>query len=217
MVGGRDRVGRGGAPGRVDAEPVAEPGDHPGLVLRQPETDAVAEPARHDLDVLAEGIDGAPLDPAARVFEGGRKIPVIERDERLDLVLEQLVDHAVVEVEPRLVDATAALGQDPRPRDREPERRRPELTQQRDVVAIAVVEVAGGRAALAVANLAGRRTEAIPDALAAAVEIGRPLDLVGGGARAPEEPRREAVLLVGIGVAHSLPHVVGPGASEPDK
>ena len=166
-----DRVGGRCPPGCVHAVAVAEPGDHPGLVLRQPEPDAIAEPAPHDLGVLAERVDGAPLGPPARVLERTREIPVVERDERLDVVREQLVDHPVVEVETGLVHPAATLREDPRPRDREPERRRPELAHQRDVLAIAVVEVARDRAALAVADLAGRRAEAIPDALAAPVEI----------------------------------------------
>ena len=47
---------------------------------------------------------------------------MVEGHERLDVVREQLVDHPVVEVEAGLVHPAAALGQDPRPRDREAER-----------------------------------------------------------------------------------------------
>ncbi len=145
-----------------------------------------------DLGVLAERVDGAPLDPAALVLERNGKVPVVERDEGLDVAREQLVDHPVVEVEACLVHPAATLREDARPRDGEAERRRPELAQQGDVLAVAVVEVAGDRAALAVPDLAGRRAEAIPDALAAPVQIAGAFDLVGRGARAPQESRRES-------------------------
>ena len=100
VMGGGDRVGRGRPPGRMDAVAVAEPGDHPGLVERDPATDAVAEARADDLRVLAERLGGAALGPAAGILERGRQIPVVQRDKGLDPVGEQLVDDAVVEVEP---------------------------------------------------------------------------------------------------------------------
>ena len=186
-----DSVGGRGPSGCVHAVAVAEPGDHPGLVLGQPEADPIPEPAPHHLGVLAECIDGTPLGPPTRVLERNREIPVVERHERLDLVREQLVDHAVVEVETRLVHPSPAVGEDARPGDGETECRRPELADQGDVLAVAVIEVAGHRAVLAVPDLAGRGAEAIPDALAAPVEIPRTFDLVGRGSRSPDEARRE--------------------------
>ena len=110
-----------------------------------------------------------------------------ERDERRDPVAEELVDEPVVEVEALRVHRTASARDDPRPRDREAERIDPELAHERDVVAIAVVEVARDRAVVAVPDLAGRCAEAIPDALAAAVLGRRAFDLVRGGRGAPDE------------------------------
>ena len=84
-----------------------------------------------------------------------------ERHVRGDPAAEQLVDEAVVEVEPRCVDGPAACRNDPRPRDREPKRVEAELAHQRDVLAVAVVEVAGDCSVVAVPHLAraSRRTD----------------------------------------------------------
>jgi len=147
----------------------------------------VAEPLGDDLRVLAERVDGLARHPAALVLERLWEIPVVERHERLDVVREQLVHDPVVEVEAGLVHPTASLGQDPRPRDRETERVQPELTQERDVLAIAVVEVAGDEPGVARSHLARRCREAIPDALAAAVLGRRAFDLVRGRRGAPHE------------------------------
>ena len=192
-MGGGDRVGRRRPSGRVLADPVAEPRDDPGLVLRHPEPDPVAEPGGDDLDVLAERLDRAALDPASLVLEAGGEVPVVERHDRRDVIAEQLVDDAVVEVEARRVHAAAALGQHARPGDREAERGRPEVTDEADVLDVAMVEVARDRAVVAVAHLARRAAEAVPDALAAPVELARPLDLVRRGADTPEEGGGRAV------------------------
>ena len=94
------------SPGRVLPEAVAEPRDHPRLVLRDPVRDAVAEARGHGLRVLGERADGARATASRR----GPRAPAgrsqwYSVDERLDAVGEQLVDEAVVEVEPGRVDA----------------------------------------------------------------------------------------------------------------
>ena len=156
---------------------------------------AIAEAPRDDFGVLDERLRGRARRPAAQVLEGLRRVPVEERRERLDVVREQLVDEAVVEVEPRLVDRPAAGRQDARPRDREAKRVQPELAHQPDVVAIAVVEVARHVAGVAVADLPGRRAEPVPDALAAAVLVRGALDLVRRRGGAPDEIGRKRAVL----------------------
>ena len=191
MVRGRERV-RVRRPARgVVAPAVTDPRDDPRLVVRDPVPDAVAEPAGDRLDVLGERIDGVAHGPAACVLDRLRRVPVEERHVRRDAVAEQLVDEPVVEVEALLVHVSAPARDDARPRDREAERVEPELAHERDVVAIAVVEVARDRAVVAVAHLAGRRAEAIPHALAAAVLVRGALDLVRRRRRAPDEVGRE--------------------------
>ena len=114
-------------PGRVKAPGVAEPCDHPRLVVRRPESDAIAETADDVLGVLRERLRGLPYRPAAVILHCLWQVPVVQRGVGLDAAGEQLVDEAVVVVEPGLVHAAASLGQDPRPRDREAEGVDPEL------------------------------------------------------------------------------------------
>ena len=191
MVRSGDRVHLARPARSVLSPRVADPRDDPRLVVRHPVRNAIAETVGDDLDVLDERLRRRASGPAARVFEHLRRVPVEQRRERRDAGGEQRIDEPVVEVEPRLVHATAAVGEDARPRDREAERVEPELAHQLDVVGVPVVEVARDRAGVAVANLAGCRAEAIPDALAAAV-LGRcALDLVRGGRRAPDEAVRD--------------------------
>ena len=187
-------------------EPVPEPGDHPGLVLRDPVRDPISEAGNDRLDVLLERLDGVAGRPPAAVLECLREIPVIERDEGLDPAREELVDHPVVEVEAGRVHAATPVGHDPRPGDRESVRADSEVAHQLDVVAEAVVRVARDDARVAVDDRARQRGEAIPDALAAPVLGDRPLDLVGGARRSPDEPWREKPT---VGVRECLHHLTG--------
>ena len=84
VVGGGERVGVALPAGRVLARSVAEPADDPGLALRDPVANAVAEAGRDDLDVLGEGLGRVAHGPAAAVLERLRQVPVVERRERLD-------------------------------------------------------------------------------------------------------------------------------------
>jgi len=86
---------------------------------------------------------------------------------------------------------TAALGLDPRPGDREPVGGDAELGHQRDVLLEPVVVVARHVARVAASDLAGGPAERVPDRGTAAVFVDGPLDLVGGGGGAPEEPLGE--------------------------
>ena len=164
-----------------------DPGVHPRLVVRDPVVHTVAESTDDCVRVLDEGLCCCTRGPSARILESLRRVPVEERRERFDVVRQQLVDEAVVEVEPGLVDRSAARRNDPRPRDREAKRVEPEVAHQRHVVGVAVVEVAGWFPRVAVPDLPGRRAEPIPDTLATAVLVHRAFDLVRRRGGAPEE------------------------------
>ena len=110
MVGRGDRVAGARPAGSVLARAVPEPCDHPRLVLGDPARDPVAEPLGDDLDVLGERLDRLPDRPAAAVLERLRQVPVVQGRERLDAVLEQLVDEPVVEVEAGGVRGPASVG-----------------------------------------------------------------------------------------------------------
>src|SRR4029078_7172122 len=112
---------------------------------------------------------------------------MIERRERDDIVFQQRVDQAAVEVEPALIDLAASLRQDARPGNREAVGPQTQLLHQRDILAPAVVVVAGQVAGAAVLDTPWRMSKAIPDRLALAVFIPGTFDLVGSGCRAPQE------------------------------
>ena len=191
VVRRRDRVGLARATRGVDPPRVPDPRDDPRLVVRDPRVHAIAETRCNGVDVVDEQLCRRAIRPAALVLERLRRVPVEERRDGLDPVREQLVDEAVVEIEAGLVHAPAAAGNDARPRDGEAERVEAELAHERDVLGIAVVEVAGDVARVAVPHLAGRRGEPVPDTLAAPVLGGRAFDLVRRGRSAPEEAGRQ--------------------------
>ncbi len=208
MVGDRD--GRGFAPHAWCVLPhrVADPCDDPRLVVGCPVADTVAESLGDDGGVLDERLGGRALAPTALVLERLRQVPVVQREEGIDPVLEQRVDEPVVEVEPGRVHAATSFRQDARPRDGEAECVEAELLHQADVVGKAVVEVAGDRSGLAVPHLPRRGREPVPDALAAPV-LGRgALDLVGGRSGTPEEVGGDRRRL-----GHESPFGSGSGAS----
>src|SRR5207248_7074058 len=70
---------------------------------------------------------------------------------------------------------------------REAKRVDAQLAHQRDVVRVAVVEVARDFSRVAVPDLSRRRAEAVPDALAAPILACCPLDLVRRRRGAPDE------------------------------
>src|SRR3954447_5952805 len=187
MMRCRDGIRLARAAGRVLPPCVADPGDDPRLVVRRPVRDAIAEPRGDDVGVLDERLCCRAVRPAARVLERLRGVPVEERRERGNPRGEQVVDEPVVEVETGLVHPAAAFRENARPGDREAERVEPELAHELDVLRIAVVEVTRDRPGVSAPNLAGRRAEAIPDALAAAVLVDSALDLVRGRRGTPDE------------------------------
>src|SRR5581483_10192147 len=132
--------------------------------------------------------------PSALVRERLWEVPVEEVRERPDARVQQCVDEPVVEVEPRLVDAAAAVGEDTRPSDREAEGVDPQLSHQPHVLGEAVVEVARDRPRVAAADGARNGAEAVPDALAPSGFGDGPLDLVGRRRGSEDETRREGCL-----------------------
>src|SRR3954470_5957610 len=177
---------------RLDAVAVAEESRHPGLVVRDPGIDEVAEPVEDEARVLDEAVDDLARGPAAVVLQALRQIPVIKGGERRDPALEHPFDEGPVEVEPFAVGGAAPVGLDPRPGDREAVRPHTERGHQVEVLRPAVVVVAGAIAGVAVRDLARRVAEAVPDRLAAPVELGRALDLVRRRGRTPREVARKA-------------------------
>ena len=142
--------------------------------------------------VLGEALGGVAVGPAARVLERLREVPVIERRHRLDAALEQPLDQAAVEAHARRVERPGAVGLHARPRDREAVGLEAQGRHEVEVLAPAVVVIAGDVAGVAVGDGARHAAEGVPDRLAAAVLVRGALDLVGGGGGAEAESGREA-------------------------
>ena len=107
-----------GSPRRVNAGGVAEKGRAPRLVQRRPRRHPVAEGLVDRARVLREAIRGVAVGPTAGVLQGLRQVPVVQRHPGPDVVRQQFVDEARVEVESGRVDR-ATVRTDARPRHRE--------------------------------------------------------------------------------------------------
>jgi hypothetical protein len=173
---------------RVPPCVVADVGGDPRFVERDPVRDAVAERPEHGRRVVGEAFGGLARAPATQPgLERLRQVPVVERGHRHDVALEEAVDEPCVEVEAALVQRPGAIGVDPRPGDAEPVRAEADIGHAVEVLAPAVVVVAGDVAGVAVLGRARRVAEPVPDRLAPAVLADRPFDLVGGRGGTPQE------------------------------
>ncbi len=99
MVHGLQRVGTLGPSRRVLTVAVAEEGRAPRLVQRHPVLDHVRQRRVRDRRVVAEPLGRVAHEPAARVLERLRQVPVIERRVRRDAVLQARLGEPPVEVE----------------------------------------------------------------------------------------------------------------------
>ena len=218
VVRGGHRRARLGATRRVDAGRVAEHRRAPGLVDRGPVVDAVAEGGADHRRVLGE--------PRRRCRRSGQP-PWSSRAcgrsqwyrvaTGLDPGREELVDEGPVEVEPALAHRAAARRHHPRPR-------RPRTGRPRCRATAISATSSGMRWRWSAASGRRRRPRTapgvaqkrVPDRRAAAVEVGAPLDLEGGGGGAPEEvggehgPGRSRHRSAGRDLASSTPV---PGAA----
>ncbi len=172
---------------RVDAECVTHGRHHVRLVERDPHPDPVGQPPGGQRRVVGEPLGGIPAQPAARVLQRLRQVPVVQRGDRRDPGGQQRVGQPLVEVEPGRVSRARAAGLDPRPADREPVGGDAEVGHQRDVLRPPVIVIGGHVAGVAVPDHPGLTAERIPDRVAAAVLGDGPFDLVGGSGHAPAE------------------------------
>src|SRR5258708_23004709 len=176
---------------RVHARAVAEIGRAPGLIQRDPVGHAVTQPARYRLHIVGKRLSGTTVEPAAIVLQCLRQIPVIERRYRRDATLEQIVDQALVKVQPARVGSALACGQNPRPGNRKTVGAMAETPHHLDLPIHPALIVGGNVSRVAAMNLARRRAEHVPNGWATPVFTGRALDLVGGGGSSPEKACRE--------------------------
>src|SRR3546814_7618684 len=72
--------------GREHAMQVAAVGDHPGLVERDPLLHPAVERAVQNAAVLGEPVRAVAVEPAAAVVERGGQVPVVQGEQRFDVV-----------------------------------------------------------------------------------------------------------------------------------
>lgn len=173
------------------AEGVAEHRHFGRFVDGDPHRYAVGEALGDDARVLGEAVGRVPVEPAARLVQRQRGVPVVEGGGRGDAVGAEFVDEAVVEVEPLRVDGSAAAGHHARPADGEPEGVGAEAYQKGDVLAVVLVEAGPAGGVGAVLDPSGLCGEGVPAGGALAVGVGRPFGLECGGGGSPEETGRE--------------------------
>jgi hypothetical protein len=125
-----------------------------------------------------------PGGPSSLVLQRLGQIPVIQRDERGDPPGVETGDETAIEVEPGLIDPPVAIGDDPRPGDREPVRSDAQLCQQVEILLPPVEVVASDVARVAETAQIG---EPIPDGVPFALLVAAAFDLVGGGGDTPGE------------------------------
>ncbi len=189
----------------VDAGAITEIHESSAFVDCEDRFDAIAQAIRDVACVIAERprrFTGLPsADP---VLERLRQIPMIERRERFDIVIEKFVDQAVVEVETFGVRRTGSFRKYPRPGDRETIGLDPQFPDQADVFLVSMVVIVGAVRVAVILDLAGRVGERIPDRAAPAVLIDRALDLIRGSCGAPKKPFREIRRGVPVGCRFAL-------------
>ena len=156
------------------------------------------------------------MTPSTLVEKNRGVIPMEQSAERPDARLEQAVDQSVVEIQSAGIDLASPPREQARPGKGEAVGLQPQILHQPDIVAVAVVVVAGGPAVVALPHLVGRAAKAVPDGRPAAVLVRGPLDLVGRSGGTPEKVRREGTML-GDGTqgrSTSGPILAGPGPVE---
>ena len=162
-----------------------------GLVQRHPVLDPIAEPRRDDARILAKPLWGVGIGPAVAALQGLGQIPVVERDERANTSLQQRIHESLVEVQATLVDRARPIGDHPRPADGAAVGVEAKRADQRDVLAPAVIVIAGDVAGLAGRDRPGHPRERVPDRRSFAIRVMTALDLIRGGRGAKEEVRWE--------------------------
>jgi hypothetical protein len=109
MVGGSQRSEAFATPRRVAAGRVTQYRRAERLVQRYPPRDPIAQRRLNERRVVGESISRVSSRPPAGILQGLRKIPVVERDDRLDPVRRQLVDQPVVELQAGWINRSTAL------------------------------------------------------------------------------------------------------------
>jgi hypothetical protein len=175
----------------IPAHAVAEQRAHIGFVESGKMPDPVSVAARDQGGIVGEPKRDIAVLPSAKIVQRLRQVPMIEAQPGLYAVAEQFVDQTIVEVEAQAVGLAASLWQHAWPGHGKPVNLRAKAPHQRDVFAVAMVVVTRHIAGIAIGNTARLSAEQVPDAGAATVLCGSPLDLISRGGDAPFERCRQ--------------------------
>ena len=184
---GSEKIEQALASGSVRAFEMAEIYKRIRLVEKNPVGNTVTERLSDELHVVGEPARGVTIGPASGVFERLRQIPVIKRDQRPDARFKQRVNQPAVVIHSLGIRRAGTGGLNARPGNRKPVAVLIHGANQGNVVAPAIIGIAGHVARVAIFDFARRVREAVPDGFALAVFVPRALDLVSGRGRAPEE------------------------------
>ena len=155
----------------------------PDLVKGEPIGHLVGVLLKAEGGELDEGVDGLAVKEVALLKEGKRRVKVMQRDVRLNVVLMALGKQVVVELDALGIDLAGAVGEDAAPSDGEADAVDAKLLAQLQIDGVLVVEVGsgiGGEAALGL-------QEVVPGNLALTVSAGLALYLVGSGGAAKDK------------------------------
>lgn len=149
------------------------------------------EPVGHLVGVLLKaeggkvhkGIDGLAVEEVALLKEGQRRVKVMQRDKRLNVVLVALGEKIVVELDTLGVDFAGTVGEDAAPGDGEANAVDAKLLAQLQIDGVLVVEVRSGIGGEAPLGL----QEVVPGNLALTVSAGLALYLVGSSGAAKDK------------------------------
>ena len=130
-----------------------------------------------------KGVDGLAVEEVALLKEGQRRVKVMQRDKRFNVVLVALGEEIVVELDTLGVDFAGAVGEDAAPGDGEADAVDAELLAQFQIDGILVVEVRSGIGGKAPLGL----QEVVPGDFALTVGAGLALYLVSSSGAAKDK------------------------------
>ena len=158
-------------------------GVRPDLVKGEPIGHLVGVLLKAEGGKVHKGVDGLAVEEVALLKEGQRRIEVMQRDKRLNVVLVALGEEVVVELDALGVNLAGTIGEDAAPGDGEANAVDAKLLAQLQVDGVLVVEVRSGIGGKTPLGL----QEVVPGNLALTVSAGLALYLVGSSGAAKDK------------------------------
>ena len=155
----------------------------PNLVKGEPIGHLVGVLLKAEGGKVHKGVDGLAVEEVALLKEGKRRVKVMQRDKRLNVMLVTFGEKVVIELDALGVNLTGAVGEDAAPGNGEADAVDAKLLAQLQVDGVLVVEVRSGIGGKAPLGL----QEVVPGDLALTVSAGLALYLVGSGGAAKDK------------------------------